>query len=215
MVDDGLYDPSKHACPIPDVVLGQHVFPMRAGMVATRPGIVMSAADSFKITVYGRGAHGSMPHVSIDPVLTACHVVTRLQGVVSREVPPDEMAVLTVGSVQAGEAENVIPEEAVIKLNMRTKSEKVRSIMKKAIERIVRAECEAGGCTKPPLIEETSGFPLTVNDAATVQKLNGPMQEHFAENWDSELKLILGSEDFGILGSAVGKPYCFWFFGGF
>ena len=215
MVDDGLYDEKKHACPIPDVVLGQHVFPIRAGKVATRPGPAMSAADSYQITVFGRGAHGSMPQVSIDPVLTACHIVTRLQGIVSREVPPNEMAVLTVGSVQAGEAENVIPEEAVIKLNMRTKSEKVRSVMRKAIERIVKAECVAGGCVKEPEIKETSGFPLTDNDPETVKKLDGPMKEYFGDDWNPEMDNALGSEDFNILGSAVGKPYCFWFFGGY
>lgn len=70
MVDDGLYDKEKHACPIPDVVLGQHVFPMKAGVVHTGPGTVMSAADSYKVTIHGIGGHGSQPHRGVDPV---CH----------------------------------------------------------------------------------------------------------------------------------------------
>lgn len=116
MVDDGLYDTAKHACPIPDVVLGQHVFPLQAGKTGLKPGPLMSAADSFKITIYGSGGHGSMPHMTIDPVVIASHVVVRLQTIVSREVPPDETAVVTVGALQAGSTENVISDEAVIKI---------------------------------------------------------------------------------------------------
>lgn len=214
MVDDGLYDEKKHNCPIPDVVLGQHVFPMPAGKVSTSAGSVMSAADSYQVTIHGRGAHGSMPQASIDPVLTACHIVTRLQGIVSRETPPAEMAVLTVGSVQAGESENVIPEEAIIKLDMRTMNEKVRKTMRSAIERIVKAECQAGGCVKEPEIVETRQFPLTDNSEEVVKKLDKTMGEYFGENWDPTFENALGSEDFSVLARAVDKPYCFWFFGG-
>src|SRR5271168_1062070 len=126
MVDDGLYDESKHACPIPDVVLGQHILPFPAGCVGTRAGTFMSAADSFKVTIFGRGGHGSMPHCCIDPVVIASHVVVRLQTIASREVPPDETAVVTVGALQAGSTENVISDEAVLKINIRSVSEEWR-----------------------------------------------------------------------------------------
>jgi len=86
MIDDGLYDPKRHAVPIPDVCLGQHVFPTLAGQIDTKLGTVMSAANSFKITIYGRGGHGSSPHLAIDPVLIASYIVVRLQTIVSREV---------------------------------------------------------------------------------------------------------------------------------
>jgi len=86
MIDDGMYDTERHAVPIPDICLGQHVFPMLAGTVETKTGTVMSAANSFKITIYGRGGHGSSPHLTIDPVLIASYIVVRLQTVVSREV---------------------------------------------------------------------------------------------------------------------------------
>ncbi len=215
MVDDGLYDEKKHACPIPDVVLGQHVFPLRTGIVATKPGVIMSAADSFKITVPGRGGHGSMPHYCIDPVLIAANVVVRLQGIVSREVPPNEMAVVTVGSVQAGEAENVIPHEAVLKVNVRTLNEAVQRKVLKAIERIVKGECEAGGCVESPVIERIAGFPLTKNDDESALKVQESLLGYFGEKYQKEMGYVLGSEDFGILGTAVDRPYVFQFFGGF
>ena len=214
MVDDGLYDEGRHACPIPDVVLGQHVFPLRAGVVATKPGVIMSAADSFKITIKGRGGHGSMPHYCIDPIVVAAKVVVSLQSIVSREVPPNEMAVVTVGSVQAGEAENVIPHEAVLKVNVRTVDEEVRKTVLKAIERIVKGECVAGGCVEEPEIERIAGFPLTKNDDDAAVKVQDALKAYFGDNYHNDMKYVLGSEDFGILGSAIGKPYVFQFFGG-
>ena len=214
MVDDGLYDPKRHACPIPDVVLGQHVFPVRAGDVCTKPGPVMSAADSFKITIFGRGGHGSMPHRCIDPVVIASHIVVRLQTIVAREVPPDETAVVTVGALQAGSTENVISDEAVLKINIRTVSTEWRGKILASIKRIVNAECEIGRCPKLPEITPTSNFPLTVNDPVTISKLEKTFDSHFGSKHKSNMKNALGSEDFGILGSAIDKPYAFWFWGG-
>lgn len=214
MIDDGLYTSSKHACPIPDVVLGQHVFPVRAGQVCTKKGIAMTAADSLKITIHGRGGHGSMPHRTIDPVVIAASTVVRLQSIVSRNAPPAELTVLTVGSLQAGDAENVIPHEAVIKCNIRTTSTANRQRVRAAVERVVRGECMAGGCEREPDFEELNSFPLTVNDEDTVERLSGGMRAHFGERYEKDMQFALGSEDFGLLGSAVDRPYCFWFFGG-
>jgi amidohydrolase len=214
MISDGLYDPKRHNCPVPDVVLGQHVFPIRQATLCTKTGTAMSAADSLKITIHGRGGHGSMPHRTIDPVVIASSIVLRLQTIVSREVPPAEMAVLTVGSIQAGDAENVIPFEAVIKCNTRTVTNRTREKVRKAIERIVKAECVAGGCEREPEFEEISSFPLTVNDADIVEKLSTGMEAHFGERYSKEMQFALGSEDFSLLASSVDRPYCFWFFGG-
>ncbi|EXJ62183.1 hippurate hydrolase [Cladophialophora yegresii CBS 114405] len=215
MIDDGLYAAEKHACPIPDIVLGQHVFPLQAGKTATRAGPVMSAADSFKVTIYGSGGHGSMPHRTIDPVVIASHVVVRLQSIVSREVPPDETAVVTVGALQAGSTENVISDEAVLKINIRSVSSAWRERLLASVKRIIQAECLAGNCPKEPLIEETSSFPLTVNDDAVAGEINKSFTAYFGpEAHDPSVKNVLGSEDFGMLGSAINRPYCFWFFGG-
>ena len=162
MVEAGLAD----LIPTPHVALGQHVMSGRAGDVRTRAGAALSAADSMRITVHGRGSHGSMPQASVDPVVLAAMIVVRLQTVVSREVAPGETAVLTVGSLQAGTKSNVIPDHAVLQLNVRTFSDATRRAILDAIQRIVRAECEASGSPLEPEFELFDRFPLTDNDAA-------------------------------------------------
>ena len=210
MVNDGLYD----KVPLPDVVLGQHVMPLGAGKVGVREGTAMAAGDSFKVTLYGRGGHGSMPHTCIDPVLLAANVVVRLQGIVSREVDPQESAVVTVGSLQAGQTENIIAAEAILRLNVRTQTTATREKVLNAIRRIIEKECEASGCEKQPLIEETTRFPLTSNDAEVTNKLSMSFGDLFGENFIGDLPPYNASEDVSILATSVGKPCCFWFFGG-
>lgn len=105
MIDDGLFK----RFPKPDVVLGQHVMVGSSGVLSSRPGVVTSAGDSLQIRMFGRGAHGSMPQASIDPVVMAAATVLRLQTIVSREIAATDAAVITVGSLQAGTKENVIP----------------------------------------------------------------------------------------------------------
>ena len=108
MVDGG----TAHPFPKPDVVLGQHVMVGPAGSIGSRAGVITSAADSLQIRMFGRGAHGSMPQASVDPVVMAAATVLRLQTIVSREIAASDAAVVTVGSLQAGDKENVIPDEA-------------------------------------------------------------------------------------------------------
>ncbi|BFO19132.1 hypothetical protein SHKM778_55200 [Streptomyces sp. KM77-8] len=152
MIDDGLTTKS----PRPDVVLAQHVLPYPAGYVGTRTGSFLSAADSLRVTVHGRGAHGSMPQAAVDPVVAAAMIVVRLQTVVSRELAATTPAVVTVGSIHSGSGPNVIPDRAVIELNVRTYDDATRTHVLDAIERIVRAECEASRSPKPP---RSSGSP--------------------------------------------------------
>lgn len=133
MVNDGLYE----KVPTPDIVLAQHVLPMRAGRVAVKSGTMVAAADSFKITMFGRGGHGSMPHLCVDPVVLASSIVMRLQVIVAREVDPSDMAVLTVGALQAGETENVIADRAVLKIDIRSETEGTRERVLRAVRRIV------------------------------------------------------------------------------
>src|ERR1700726_2280190 len=141
MIDDRLFKRFTK----PDVVLGQHVMVGPSGTVAGRAGAITSAADSLQIRLFGRGAHGSMPQASIDPVVMAAATVLRLQTIVSREVAAAEAAVVTVGVLQAGTKENVIPDDAIIKLNVRTFDAGVRTRVLAAIERIVNAEAAASG----------------------------------------------------------------------
>ena len=155
MLADGLADLVGD----PDVALCQHVLPLPAGAVATRVGPTLSSADSMRIILYGRGAHGSMPHASVDPVVLAAMVVVRLQTVISRETQPGEPAVLTVGSIQAGTKSNVIPDHAVIALNVRTYHERTRASILEAVKRIVTAECEASGSPRAPEFELFDHFP--------------------------------------------------------
>ena len=141
MIDDGLFD----RFPKPEVILGQHVMPAPAGEISYRPGTTQAAADSLEVRLFGRGAHGSMPESSVDPVVMAAATVLRLQTIVSREIAAGQAAVVTVGALQAGTKDNVIPDEALLKLNVRTFDEQVRRRVLDAIERIVKAEAAASG----------------------------------------------------------------------
>jgi amidohydrolase len=214
MVADGLYDPKRHACPLPDIVLGQHVGPIPAGVVAAQAGTVMNSSDALKITVFGRGGHGSMPHRCIDPVVIAAHIIVRLQTIVSREVPPDEVAVITVGSVHAGEKENVISDKAVFKISIRSNVEEVRMLVLESIHRIVEAECSAARCEKPPTIEHMLSIPVVRNAVAVDNHLKPGFASFFSGRFLGAEKGALASEDFSILATSIDKPYYFWFFGG-
>lgn len=210
MIDDGLFK----RFPKPDVVLGQHVMVGPAGMLGGRTGAITSAADSLQIRLFGRGAHGSMPQASIDPVVMAASVVLRLQTIVSREVAAAESAVVTVGALQAGTKENVIPDEAIIKLNVRTFDEGVRQRVLAAITRIVNAEAEASGAPRKPEITPLDRYPLAVNDAAASQRVVEAFRRHFTDERVRTTGPASASEDFGSFGSEWGVPSVFWFVGG-
>ena len=122
MIDDGLFE----RFPKPEVILGQHVMPGVAGQIGYRPGTTQAAADSLQVRLFGRGAHGSMPESSVDPVVMAAATVMRLQTIVSRETAASQAVVVTIGALQAGTKDNVIPDEAVLKINVRSFDEAIR-----------------------------------------------------------------------------------------
>jgi amidohydrolase len=210
MLADGL----QKRFPKPDVVLGQHVMVGPAGTVAGRAGAITSAADSLQIRLFGRGAHGSMPQASIDPVVMAAATVMRLQGIVSREVAAAEAAVVTVGALQAGTKENVIPDEAIIKLNVRTFDAGVRTRVLGAIERIVNAEAAASGAPRQPEITTLDSYPLNVNDRDASKRLVDAFRAHFGAERVRETGPAPASEDFGSFGTDWHTPSVFWFVGG-
>ena len=210
MIGDGLFQ----RFPKPDVVLGQHVMVGPSGTVAGRAGAITSAADSLQIRLFGRGAHGSMPQASVDPVVMAAATVMRLQGIVSREVAAAEAAVVTVGSLQAGTKENVIPDEAIIKLNVRTFDEGVRTRVLAAIERIVNAEAAASGAPRKPEITTLDHYPLNVNDRDASKRVVEAFRSHFGAGRVRETGPAPASEDFGSFGSDWRSPSVFWFVGG-
>src|SRR5579862_7178344 len=210
MIDDGLFK----RFPKPDVILGQHVMCMPAGVIGGRIGVTTSAADSLQIKLFGRGAHGSMPEASIDPVVMAAATVLRLQGIVSREVPPTEAAVVTIGVLQAGTKENVIPNEAIIKLNVRTFDQGVRKHVLAAIERIVNAEAAASGAPRVPEITPLDRYSLVTNDADATEKVVDAFRQNFPDGSVEQTKPTMASEDFGCFGAEWHAPAVFWFFGG-
>ena len=209
MVDDGVAALVGDV----DVAMAQHVLPFPAGLVGTRSGPVLSAADNLRITVHGRGAHGSMPQAAIDPVVLAAMIVIRLQTVVAREVAPGDTAVLTVGSIQAGTKSNVIPDRATLQLNVRTYDDGVRAAVLSAIERIVRAECEASGSPTEPEFEYFERYPLTDNDADVTARVAAAFTGYFGDR-ATELAQQSASEDFSDLPAALDAPYTYWGLGG-
>ncbi|KAI9039989.1 putative zinc metallopeptidase [Aspergillus affinis] len=209
MIDDGLYE----KIPKPDVVLAQHVMRQRAGTVTVRPGRLLTAADAFDVRVYGRGGHGSAPHTCIDPIVIGAAIVTRLQTVVSREVIPGELAVVSCGSIQAGSTPNIIPSHLDLKIGVRTYDPKVRERVNAAIRRIIEAECEAGGAVQKPLIKCTHSAPATINDGEMVKALRGTFESYFEDNLVDD-EPAAASEDFSLLATTVDAPYVMWTFGG-
>jgi amidohydrolase len=210
MIDDGMFK----RFPKPDVVLGQHVMSLPSGNIDWRAGIVTSSADSLQIRIFGRGAHGSMPESSIDPVVMAAATVMRLQTIVSREVAPTDSAVVTIGSLQAGTKENIIPDEALIKLNVRTFDESVRKRVLVAIERIAKAEAAASGAPRPPEITPLDQYSSVRNDANATKKLVDAFLENFPAGSIEQTKPTMASEDFGCFGAGWDVPAVYWFFGG-
>lgn len=209
MLDDGLVE----KIPTPDVAFSQHVMPTEAGTIGTSPGPVLSAGDSLKITVYGRGAHGSMPHNSVDPVVLASSIVMRLQTIVSRETQPGQFAVVTVGALNAGSKSNIIADRAELLLNLRTYDAALREQIMAAIERIVRAECQAAGSPQEPGFEYYGQFPLTDNDPTVNAKVTEAFTEAFGADAVYETKPYTASEDFSRIPNAFGIPYAYWFIG--
>ena len=210
MLDDGLID----KIPRPDVAVGQHVLPFEAGTIGTTSGPVLSAGDSVRVTVYGKGAHGSMPHTSVDPVVLAASIVLRLQTIVSRETPPGTFAVVTVGALNAGTTSNIIPDRATLLLNVRTYDTAVRARVLASIERIVRAECEASGSPREPDVEYYDQFPLTSNDPGVNERVTQAFVAHFGADRVHHQDPVTASEDFSRVPDAFGVPYAYWTVGG-
>ncbi|WP_026925727.1 amidohydrolase [Granulicoccus phenolivorans] len=211
MVADGLVE---KVGPI-DIALGQHVLTDQAGHVGTHAGPMLSAAASVKVVLTGKGSHGSMPHLGVDPVVLAASIVTRLQGIVSRELSPNDFGVVTVGSLQAGTKANVIPGSATLLINVRAYDEGIKAKILASIERIVRAECQASNTPAEPTLEVYDEYPLTDNDPDQTAKVTAAFQAHFGADRVDAMDRVTASEDFSIIPDAFGVKYAYWGFGGF
>ena len=207
MIDDGLYDRFGR----PDVVLGQHVAPLPAGMLALRAGPAFAGTDSMRITLHGSGGHGSRPETTVDPIVMAAATVMRLQTVVSREIAGTDTAVLTIGTLRAGTKENIIPDRAELGLNIRSYDPAVRERILAAVERITRAEAAASSAPAEPEFELIDSFPVLVNDEAAVARTR-PVLGEVAPVVDPGL--VTGSEDVGLFATEAGVPCVYWILGG-
>lgn len=216
MLDDGLYE----RFPRPDIILGQHNMPALAGSVGHIAGSAMAACTNLAVTLHGAGGHGSMPAQTVDPVVIAAHVVTRLQSIVSREVPPEETVVVTVGKLHAGTQANIIPHSAELEINIRSFDNALHRQVVASIERIIRAECEAGRAPKPPVFRVLNETIALHNDPMAVEHVRSAHAEHFGDANLYAMPRLNGSEDFPLFGNAeAGRfggddiPYVYWFIG--
>ncbi|HET8930097.1 MAG TPA: amidohydrolase, partial [Acidimicrobiales bacterium] len=210
MVADGLFD----RVPRPDVVLGQHVAPLPAGVIGLRSGPAFASVDAFRVTLHGRGGHGSRPETTVDPVVMAASTVLRLQTVVSREVAGDDVAVVTVGSLHAGTKSNIIPDEAELLVNVRSYKEAVRDRVLTSMRRIIEGEAATAGAPRPPDIVEEESSPALVNDADAATRTTPALAAVSGVGLVVDPGPVTGSEDVGVLASACGAPLVFWLLGG-
>ena len=210
MIADGLYDRVGS----PDVVLGQHVGPLPAGMIGLHPGPAFATSDSLTITLHGKGGHGSRPESCVDPVVMAASLVLRLQGIVAREVAGAEVAVVTVGVLRAGTKVNIIPDTGELEVNVRSYDEEVRQRVLAALERITVAEAQASGAPRPPEIVHTDSFPVLVNDPDASARTASTLARVFGTAAVVDTGAITGSEDVGEFATAAGVPCVYWILGG-
>jgi amidohydrolase len=193
MIKDGLFT----RFPKPDVAVALHVGnELPAGMVSITPGVYNTNSDSIRITIHGKGGHGASPQTTVDPVVIAARTIVALQTIVSREVKPGEMAIVTVGYVHAGTKNNIIPDQAEMGLTVRTFKSEVRKQVLAAITRIAKGEAAAAGAPREPTIDHYEGTDLVYNNPALANRLRGPLEVALGKDNVVTGEPITPSEDF-------------------
>jgi hippurate hydrolase len=202
MIEDGLFE--RFPC---DAIFGIHNHPgVAAGTFGFGTGAFMSASDTAKITVRGRGGHAARPHLSVDPILIAGSLIMALQSVVSRNIDPTQTAIVTIGTVHAGKAANVIPESATLELSIRSFDADVRERLEHRIRALVTAQVESYG--GEVTIEYDRGYPVLVNTSAETEFACEVAQELVGtERVIAPFPPVTGSEDFAYF--LQRKPGCF------
>jgi hippurate hydrolase len=210
MLHDGLFK----RFPRPDICLSQHVSPLAAGMVGHNACVIMSGSINVDVRLFGKGGHGSAPHVAVDPVIMVSSLIMKLQTIRSRELAGDVPAVVTIGFVNAGTQHNIIPGEAHIGVNIRTQSTNVQEQIISAIRRMAEAEAQAFRAPKMPDIATSDEMPLTSNSEPIDQRIRAIHTALLGSENIIELPTIMASEDPGrnhFYGEPI--PYCVWEFG--
>jgi len=193
MVRDGLFT----RFPRPDAALALHVGnDLAAGKIGIVGGIYNTNADSIRITLYGKGGHGSAPHTAVDPIVEAARTILALQTIPSREVKPGELAVVTVGYITAGTKNNIIPDQAEMGLTVRTYKQNVRKQVLEAITRIANAEAQASNAPRPPSIDRYEMTDAVFNDQALIDRVKPSLETAIGKDNVVTEEPITASEDF-------------------
>ncbi len=204
MIRDGLFT----RFPKPDACVALHVAAdLPAGDLGITPGFHLANVDSVDVTIYGRGGHGARPHETVDPIVTAAHVVTALQSLVSRRVDPTASAVVTVGSIHGGTKHNVIPDQVTLQLTVRSFEDDVRRTLLDGIAEVATGVCAAFRCPRPPLVKvKDERTPAAYNDPALAASARDVFAAAFGAPAIVERPPEMGGEDFGRYAVAAGVP---------
>ena len=209
MVDDKLHE---RGFPKPDFALGSHTAPLPVGVISSTPGVRMAGTDQLDVTFTGVGGHGSSPELAIDPVVMAAQAVLGYQTIISRTVNPQAPAVITVGAIEAGRDNNVIPGTAELRLNLRWLDRGVRELMLKRIDEVNRGIVIGAGlpADKTPVREMKGTAGPLDNDAKLIARINPPLSTLLGEGKViDKFPTVMGSEDFQEAFAKTGTPYAF------
>ncbi|WP_260706128.1 amidohydrolase [Edaphobacter flagellatus] len=199
----------------PDMAIALHDSPFPAGLVAVVPGPALASSTSIDVIMRGIGSHGSAPEQGKDPIVMAGEFITQLQTVVSRSVPPQQPAVVTVGQIHGGTKRNIIPDEVKLELTTRSYSEPVRQTIIEGVRRTARGVAIAAGVPddRMPIVTvlDNEFAPATINDPALSARLEKLFAQKLGADHVIQVKPIMGSEDFGYFGDDGKVPYViFW-----
>lgn len=192
-------------------MFGLHGWPqLSLGKVASKPGALLAAVDDLEITIRGVQAHGAYPHLGADPILAASHVIVALQSIVSRTVSPNESAVVTIGAIHAGTANNIIPEEVKLIGTVRTLNAGVKKVVRERVHAIIEQTCVAMGCRAEVVYHD--GYPVTMNDEEATREFFATARDALGEFRVEQVPCAtMGGEDFAYYGEHAGS--CFFFLG--
>ncbi len=204
MIEDGLFE--KFPC---DAIFGFHNMPgFETGKIGIRSGAAMASSDNVTITVRGKGGHGALPHLSVDPVVVASSIVMAMQTIISRSLNPLEMAIITVGSFHAGEANNVIPHEAKLELSVRTLNPEVQEMVETKIKEVVEMQAKSYGAEA--IVDYQRLYPVLENDEKETEFVKSIAIDLFGEDQlISNFPQITASEDFSFMLQKVKGTYLF------
>jgi amidohydrolase len=193
-----------------DAIIGAHIWqPVPLGTIGISYGNLMAAPDKFQIKIKGKGGHGSMPEQTIDPILTAAQIILGLNTIVSRNIDPLDLGVVSVGSIHAGQAFNIIPETAVIEGTVRSFSEKIQKLIFNRIEMITQGTCNANGATYT--IDTVTERPAVINNPVYAKAIKDAVDLCESNIEAKEIPPVMSGEDFSYYLHQV--PGAFFFIG--